>query len=146
MIPFFYVFLLTLSQCMFDDILVINLLWNDRSTSNCSNSFNYLRKVWSLRGQFKTSVLIELIKVLMLSRVDNCNSLYYGLPRFLLAKLQRIMNSAARLIFRLSPTPTSSYLKQLHCLPIRQRIVFKILLSAHRFIHQPGKLHYILRN
>ena len=77
----------------------------------------------------------------MLSRVDYCNSLYYGLQNFLLVKLQRIMNYAARLIFRLSPsTPTSSYLKQLHWLPIRQRIVFKILLCAHRFVHQPPKL------
>ena len=79
--------------------------------------------------------------LLVLSRFDYCNSLYYGLPNFLFAKLLRIMNSAARLIFRLSPsTPTSSYLKQLHWLPIKQRIVFKILLYAHRFIHQPGKL------
>ena len=107
----------------------------------CSNSFYYLRKVWSIRDQVKKSVLIELIRVLVLSRVDYCNSLYYGLQNFLLAKLQRTMNSAARLIFPLSPsTRTSSYLKQLHWLPIRQRIVFKMLLYAHRFIHQPGKL------
>ena len=77
----------------------------------------------------------------MLSRVDHCNFLYNGLPNFLLAKHQRIMNSAAHLIFRLSPsTPTSSYLKQLRWLPFRQRIVFKILLYAHCFVHQPGKL------
>ena len=47
----------------------------------------------------------------------------------------------AQLIFRLVPTTSiSSYLKQLHWLPIRQRIVIKILLYAHRFINQPGKL------
>ena len=72
--------------------------------------------------------------------MDYRKSLYDGLPNFLLAKLQRIMNSAARLIFRLSPsTASSSYLKQLHWLPIK-RHVFKILLYAHRFIYQPGKL------
>ena len=106
-----------------------------------SNSFCYLRKVWSIRDQVKITVLIELIRVLVLSRLDYCNSLYHGLPNFLLAKLQRIMNSAARVISRLSPsTPTSSYLKQLHWLPIKQRIIFKILLYAHLFVHQPGKL------
>ena len=95
----------------------------------CSNLFYYLRKVLSIRDQVKTSVLIELIRVLVLSRVDCCNSLYYVLPNFLLAKLQRIINSAARLFFRLSPsTPTSLYLKQLDWLPIRQRITFKILM------------------
>ena len=110
----------------------------------CSNSF-HLRKVWSIRNQVKTSDLTEVISVLVLSRVDYCNWLHYGLPNFLLAKLQRIMNSYARLIFRLSPsTAISSYLKQLHWLPITQRVVFKILLYAHRFVHQPGKLSLYL--
>ena len=40
----------------------------------CSNSF-YYRKVWSIRDQVKTSVLIELIRVFVLSRVDYCNYL-----------------------------------------------------------------------
>ena len=53
----------------------------------CSNSF-YLREVWPIRDQVKAPVLIELIRVLVLSRVDYYNSLYYGLPNFLLAKLQ----------------------------------------------------------
>ena len=41
----------------------------------CLNSFYYLHKVWSIRDQVKTSVLIELIRVLVLSRADYCNSL-----------------------------------------------------------------------
>ena len=40
----------------------------------CSNSFYYLRKVCSIRDQVKTIVIIELIRVLVLSRVDYCNS------------------------------------------------------------------------
>ena len=67
----------------------------------------------------------------MLSRVDYCNPLYNGLPNFLLAKLQRIMNSAARLIFRLSPsTPTPPYLNQLRWLPIRQLSVQNPIVCA----------------
>ena len=53
-----------------------------------SNSFCYLRKVWSTRDQVKTSALIEIVRVLVLPCVDYYNSLYYGLPNFLLAKLQ----------------------------------------------------------
>ena len=52
---------------------------------SCTNSFYYLRKMWSICDQVKTSVLIDLIRVLVLSRADNCNSLYYGLPKLLLA-------------------------------------------------------------
>ena len=77
----------------------------------------------------------------MLSRVDYCNLHYYGLPNFLLVKLQQIKKSAGQLVFKFSSsTPTSSILKQLHWLPIRQRIIFKILLYAHRFVHQTCKL------
>ena len=121
--------------------MIVNLLCNDRSSLFVRIHFIVSVKCGQFVIQVKTSVLVELIRVLVSPRVDYCNSLYYGLPNFLLAKLQRIMNSAGRLIFRLPPsTPTSSYLKQLHWLPIRQRIVFKILLYAHHFIHQPGKL------
>ena len=111
----------------------------------CSNSSYYLRKVWSIRDQVDTSVRIELIRVLVLSPVDYSNSSYYVLPNFSLAKLQRIMNSAALLMFRFSSSrPTSSYLKQLHWLQIRQHIVLKIFLYTHRFVHQLGKLSLYL--
>ena len=42
------------------------------------------------------------MRALVLTRLDNCNSVYYGLPDVLLQKLQRIMIFASRLIFRLS--------------------------------------------
>ena len=76
----------------------------------------------------------------MLSRVEYCKLLYYGLPNFI------SKNSANNELCRafgfliVTSAPTSSYLKQLHWLPIRQRIIFKILLYVHRFVHQPGKL------
>ena len=104
----------------------------------CSNSFSYLRKVWSICDQTKTWVLIELIGVLVLSRVDYCYSLCYGLPNFVIESIAKIELCRA---FDLSiSTFKISLLKQLHCLSISQRIVFKVLLYAHQFIHQPGKL------
>ena len=36
----------------------------------CSDSFYYLRKLWLIRDQVKKSVIIELNRVLVLSRVD----------------------------------------------------------------------------
>ena len=56
-------------------------------------------------------------------------------------KLRRIMNSACRLTFRLSPgSPTANYIKELHWLPMKQRILYKILLFGHRFVHHPWKI------
>ena len=58
---------------------------------------------------------------------------YCGLPNILLDKLERVQNSAARLISgvprRARMTPV---LKDLHWLPIRQRILFKICVMVFK--------------
>ena len=68
--------------------------------------------------------------------MDYCNSLLYGLPSNLLAKLQRVQNAAARLI-HWAPrfchiTPLSVHL---HWLDIKSRIDFKIILLTFKAIH-----------
>ncbi len=72
----------------------------------------------------------------MTSRLDYCNSLYYGLPANQLNTLQRVQNAAARLICNVSRfdhiTPT---LKDLHWLPVKFRIDFKILLIVFKALH-----------
>ena len=36
----------------------------------------------------------------IISKVDYCNSLLYGVPKYLLQRLQRILNCAARIVFK----------------------------------------------
>ena len=43
-----------------------------------------------------------LVSVLILSRIDYCNSLYYGLPVSTLKPLNKVFNFAARLVSRSS--------------------------------------------
>ena len=65
------------------------------------------------------------------SRIDYCNGSLYGLPDCEITKLQRVQNAAARLL-----TSSRKYdhvtpvLQELHWLPVRYRIHFKILLLA----------------
>ena len=70
------------------------------------------------------------------SRVDYCNSLLYGLPASHLNKVQRVLNAAARLVCR-APRycRITPLLYELHWLPVRQRISFKILLFVFKAIH-----------
>ena len=65
---------------------------------------------------------------LVSSKLDYCNSLYFGLPSSSLSCLQSVQNSLARVVFpsvKRTDHITPS-LKKLHWLPIRLRITFKM--------------------
>ena len=61
---------------------------------------------------------------------------FYGHPAKLLSQLQRVQNSAARLIHQSTRySPSSPLLQDLHWLPIKYRCIFKILLITFKAIH-----------
>ena len=79
----------------------------------------------------------QLIHALVTVRIDYCNSLLYGLPDCSLSRLQRIMNTAARILCKIPKfdhiTKTLLYL---HWLPIYQRILFKIRILTYEAYHK----------
>ena len=85
----------------FGFILDDKLLFSKQISSVTSACYYVLRKIYSFRDTVERDDLIELVRVMIISRLDYCNSLYNGLPAVLHGKLQRMMNCACRLIFRL---------------------------------------------
>ena len=86
---------------------------------------------------------------LVTSRLDYCNSLLYGTSKTNTAKLQRVQNDLARVVLRAAWNSSSKpLLKQLHWLPVQQRITFKIALITFnvRSSEQPSYLHSLLDN
>ena len=59
------------------------------------------RQLRTVRRQVPTSVFQSLIGALVLSRLDYCNSVLFGLDANLIQRLQSVQNAAARLIFRI---------------------------------------------
>ena len=66
-------------------------------------------------------------------RLDYCNSLLYGLPNTQISKLQRVLNAAARLVTSSCKfNHVTPVLYELHWLPVRFHISFKILLIVFK--------------
>jgi hypothetical protein len=70
---------------------------------------------------------------LILSRIDYCNAVLHGAPTGTIQKLQRVQNNAARIVLQ---EPRRSHaeplLKQLHWLPVVQRISCKMAVLANK--------------
>jgi hypothetical protein len=77
-----------------------------------------------------------LISSLVLSKIDYCNSMYFGINSHNMRKLQSVQNSAARLIFgSKTHSSLSPLFDKLHWLTIKNRIIFKISTYVHKCLY-----------
>ena len=101
----------------------------------CQSSF-HLRNIGFLRKYLTYDAAKIIIHAFVISKLDYCNSLLYGLPSNLIQKLQHIQNSAARLVNQCPRfchiTPV---LRDFHWLPVPFRIEFKIMLITYKVLH-----------
>jgi hypothetical protein len=82
------------------------------------------------------------------SRLDLNNSLLMGLPTSQINRLQRVQNQAARLVVKIPrsvPSSITQIRKDLHWLPVTQRINFKILTIVYKCLFCDNTPSY-LRN
>jgi len=61
--------------------------------------FAALRQIRSMRRSLSRHVLLTLVRALIVSKVDYCNSVLAGIPGQLQDRLQSVLNAAARLVF-----------------------------------------------
>ena len=77
-----------------------------------------------------------LINAFVISRLDNCNSHLYGLPKYSIDRVQHVFNCAAKLItFSKKYDHVTPLLIQLNWLPVEYRIIFKILLITFKILN-----------
>jgi hypothetical protein len=100
----------------------------NRVTSNC---FFQLRRLRQIRRVADPDVAKRLVSAFVLSRLDYCKADLAGLPQTTLRPLQRAQNAAARLVANLrSCDHITPAMKELHWLPINQRITYKLSNDA----------------
>ena len=109
----------------------------EATAGHCAKTcFFHLRRIRQLRRYVNYDTLYTLIRALILSRLDYCNSLFTCSSQTTLHRLQRMQDAAARLICGASPrTHTPPLLKQLHWLPVSSRIQFKLCTLMYDINH-----------
>ena len=93
-------------------------------------------KIRRMRKYLSQETTGTLVHAFITFRIDYYNSLLYGLPTNQLAKIQRVLSASARLVCN-APTfcHITPIIRDLHWLPIRARINFKVLLLTFKALH-----------
>ena len=100
-------------------------------------AFYHLRNIASIRRFLSQQHCEILIHAFVTSALDCCNSLLYGLPQYQIKKLQHLQNAAARLLTRTGKYEhITPILKELHWIPVDQRIEFKILVLTFKALNR----------
>ena len=102
-------------------------------------AYMHIRKLRSVKKYLTKHAMKTLVQCFIISRLDYCNSLLYGIAEESLDRLQKVQNAAARLIFGLRKYDhVTEALMELHWLPIRSRIDYKIALITYKTLHGDG--------
>ena len=109
---------------------------SDHVAQVCRSCYFQLRQLRHVRRSLTPDAVKTLIHAFISSRLDYCNSLLTGVSDGVLRKLQSVQNAAARLITNTRKfdhiTPV---LRDLHWLPVRQRIEFKTAMLVYKCLH-----------
>ena len=105
-------------------------------TSICKSAYFMIYNLRRIRKYFDQDTMKTIIHACVTSKLDDCNGLLYGLADSQISKLQRVQNTCARLIYALPKfSSVTPLLRELHWLPVRQRITFKILMIVHKALN-----------
>ena len=120
------------------DYLLIN-----RYHKTCKASYFHIRALRHIRSSLTAEAAKTVATAIVGSRLDYCNSLLAGTSVSNLSRLQLVQNTLARVVAQKSRfdhiTPV---LSELHWLPVRHRINFKIAAITHTVLQsqQPSYL------
>ena len=108
------------------------LTLHDHVSNTVRACYFHLRNLRKLRPLLTKQAANSIAVSLILSRLDYCNSCLFGLPNQELRRLQLVQNTAARIVSRCKRSDhVSPVLRDLHWLPVQQRINHKVLSLAY---------------
>jgi hypothetical protein len=114
-----------------------DLSMDSHVSKTISSCFYQLRRLKSIRRSLPIAATKTLVSALVFSRCDNQNGLFAGLSQKQIDRLQRILNTSAKLIFGKNRTDhvTPLLRDKLHWLRVRERITYKLCLLVYKALH-----------
>ena len=111
----------------------------------CRSAYSELCRISTILHLLSVDFTKTLVSTVVLVRVDDWNALLSGCPKHL-EKLQKVQNSATRLVLKANKWDHVSLLRTLHWLPIQARIEYKLSKLCHPFFSDtaPVYLSYLL--
>ena len=104
--------------------------------SKCKAAMANIFWIKAARKNLTRSACNKLMVALVLSHLDYANSLLGGLPKSSINKMQVVQNMAAKITLGHRKYDSASRcLFQLHWLPIKERIEYKIISLVHKCLH-----------
>ena len=103
----------------------------------CSQGYRTLRNLWKISSKINNlNLKTQLIHSCILSKLNYCSILYHCLPKKQQYKLDKLLKSSVRFIFRIvgreRRNPITPFLQKLHFLPIVYRSEFKLNLLVYK--------------
>jgi len=100
-----------------------------------------LRQMHTIRSSLPMNGQCTVAVAFIASRVDYCNGVTYGVSAQVIRRLQMVLNAAARLVVSAGKFQhiTPVLRDKLHWLPVRQRILHKVAITAFDCVRSSGQ-------
>ena len=116
-----------------------NMKMDSQIKNICKSAWYHLFNIGKIRNYITTHQAKSVVHAYVTSKLDLNNALLAGVPLTITSKLQQIQNAAAKLITRSKKYDhVTPILRELHWLPIHQRILFKLLLMTFKALNGIG--------
>ena len=101
-----------------------------------STIYRSIKGITRIRHFLNLNTTETLVQSLVLSKLDYCNSILLGAPKYNLDKLQHLQNMTCRTILKLHTYEhITDHLMSLHWLRVNERITYKIALLVYKCIN-----------
>ena len=132
------------SAIQFSDIVKIlevtldsNLTFGPHIKAISKSCFYHIRSFRQIRPSMDRFMAMAVASALVSARLDYANSILYGCPQKHISRFQRVQHALARVVMQQAYrfSLSTKLLKQLHWLPIKWRIRFKLATFTYKTLH-----------